>query len=432
LGEGKIVEVAVIGLGKIGLPLSVLYASKGHRVTGIDVNRKTVDSVNSSQAPFRGEEGLQTLLNKVVTSNQLRATGSFQESVPQADVIVVAVPLVVDQDKRPDFTAIDSATNAIGENLSENTLILYETTLPIGTTRKRLLPQLENLSNLREGIDFHLVFSPERVLSGRVFRDLRSYPKIIGGFSNAGLSRATDFYNSVLDFDSRPDLGRTNGVWELGSVEEAEMSKLAETTFRDVNIALANQFAIHADHFGIDIDNVIAACNSQPFSSIHSPGISVGGHCIPVYPELYLSTDPLGGIVRVARDINNGMPAMLVQRLANALGSLNEKRILILGLSYRPGVKEDAFSGTYVLVKELAAHGARPFVLDPLYSETEMEAAGLEYCKDLDVIDGIILHTAHPDFLELNSGMFPNLTAVMDGRIFLKPSDWVQVTLLSL
>jgi UDP-N-acetyl-D-mannosaminuronate dehydrogenase len=114
------------------------------------------------------------------------------------------------------------------------------------------------------------------------------------------------------------------------------------------------------------------------------------------------------------------------------LGSLNEKRILILGLSYRPGVKEDAFSGTYVLVKELAAHGARPFVLDPLYSETEMEAAGLEYCKDLDVIDGIILHTAHPDFLELNSGMFPNLTAVMDGRNFLKPSDWVQVTLLSL
>ena len=163
---------------------------------------------------------------------------------------------------------------------------------------------LEQGSGLVAGDGFHLVFSPERVLTGRVFADLRKYPKLVGGFSRGCEERGIAFYESVLDFDERTDLPRANGVWPMGSAEAAEMAKLAETTYRDVNIGLANQFAKFADKNGIDVYAVIEACNSQPYSHIHQPGIAVGGHCIPVYPRLYLHNDPDATIVAAAREAN--------------------------------------------------------------------------------------------------------------------------------
>ncbi|MEO5877578.1 MAG: nucleotide sugar dehydrogenase, partial [Streptosporangiaceae bacterium] len=153
----------------------------------------------------------------------------------------------------------------------------------MGTTRSRWAPMLATGSGLVPGADFPLVFSPERVLTGRVFADLRRYPKLVGGIDSSSADHGVRFYESVLDFDLRADLARPNGVWDLGSAEAAELAKLAETTYRDVNIGLANQFARFSDTVGVDVMRVIEACNSQPYSHIHRPGIAVGGHCIPVY-----------------------------------------------------------------------------------------------------------------------------------------------------
>src|SRR5690606_10511608 len=254
--------------------------------------------VNQGVEPFPGEAHLQEKLAELVPAGRLRATTDYADAVPGADAVVLVVPLFVDDEARPDFEWMDAATRSLGEHLTPGTLIAYETTLPVGTTRTRWKPLLEETSGLTEGTDFHLVFSPERVLTGRVFADLRKYPKLIGGLSDAGARRAREFYESVLQSDERPDLKRPNGVRELGSAEAAEMAKLAETTYRDVNIGLANQFALFAADHGIDVYQVIEACNSQPYSHIHRPGIAVGGHCIPVYPRLYLSTDPDADIVR--------------------------------------------------------------------------------------------------------------------------------------
>ena len=157
--------------------------------------------------------------------------------------------------------------------------------------------------------DFHLVFSPERVFTGRVFADLRKYPKLVGGVNPASAARGVAFYEQVLDFDERADLPKPNGVWDLGSAEASEMAKLAETTYRDVNIGLANQFAAFAEANGIDVYAVIDACNSQPFSHIHRPGIAVGGHCIPISPRMYLWNAPAATVVRAAREANAAMPA---------------------------------------------------------------------------------------------------------------------------
>jgi nucleotide sugar dehydrogenase len=278
------VKVAVVGLGKIGLPLAVQFAGRGYRVVGVDIDERVVDAVRQSRPPFPGEAELAERLAHVVGTGVLEATTETVTAVAASDVVVVVVPLYVDARGEPDFSSIDAATAEIGRGLRPGTLVTYETTLPVGTTRDRLATGLSRVSGLRAGSDFFVAFSPERVSSGRVFADLARYPKLVGGIDEASAGRAVAFYAGGLKFDRRPDLPRPNGVWDLGSAEAAELAKLAETTYRDVNIGLANQFALHADRVGVDVDKVIEACNSQPFSHIHRPGIAVGGHCIPVYP----------------------------------------------------------------------------------------------------------------------------------------------------
>jgi nucleotide sugar dehydrogenase len=287
-------------------------------------------------------------------------------------VVVVVVPLFVDIEGLPDFGALEEATKSIGQGLRPGTLISYETTLPVGTTRTRWKPLLEQESGLTEGLDFHLVFSPERVLTGRVFADLRKYPKLIGGLSEAGAKEVIAFYEGVLDFDDRPELPRPNGVWDLGSAEAAEMAKLAETTYRDVNIGLANQFAKFAGANGIDVYSVIEACNSQPYSHIHTPGIAVGGHCIPVYPRLYLWNDPEATVVRAARQANADVPAYTVQLAKEAYGDLAAARVVVLGAAYRGGVKETAYSGVFEIVRNLRDEGASARVSDPMFTSHEL------------------------------------------------------------
>jgi nucleotide sugar dehydrogenase len=424
--------ISVVGMGKIGLPLAIQYASKGHTVTGVDISQKTVDLVNAGQEPFPGEAGLAEALPKLTQKGLLTATTSYESAIPPSDAVVVVVPLFVDAKDQPDFGWMDSATKSIGTNLAANTLVIYETTLPIGTTRNRWKPMLELESGLKEGQDFHLVFSPERVLTGRIFEDLRKYPKLVGALSSQGAKEAISFYNSVLEFDARDDLAEGNGVWDLGSAEAAEMAKLAETTYRDVNIALANQFALHAQKVKVDIYRVIEACNSQPFSQIHRPGISVGGHCIPVYPRLYLATDHSGGVVDAARKLNAEMPKRLIKELASRIGDFHNVNVLVMGVAYRPGVKESAFSGVFDLVLELEGLGATAWVVDPLYSEEEILNLGLRPYDPLIPPRALIVHTDHKEFLDFEQSEFPNVELVLDGRNSGIGKDWSDIELIRL
>jgi nucleotide sugar dehydrogenase len=427
------VRVSVIGLGKIGLPLAVQFAQSGQEVIGVDVNAKTVDLINQGLEPFPGEANLAERLHDLVPAGRLRATTDYSDAIPGVDVIVIAVPLFVnDTTWEPDFGWMDSATRSIASHLTAGSLISYETTLPVGTTRHRWRPMLEEVSGLKEGHDFHLVFSPERVLTGRVFSDLRRYPKLIGGLDAAGAAEARAFYEAVLQFDERPDLARPNGVWDLGCAEAAEFAKLAETTFRDVNIGLANEFALYADTIDVDIYQVIEACNSQPYSHIHQPGIAVGGHCIPVYPRLYLSTDPNADIVRTARLLNASMPQRAVDRAVELLGSLQGFKAVILGAAYRGGVKETAFSGVFPLSDALRAQGADVGVHDPFYSDEELAALGLDAYHVGEPADVVIVQTDHADYHDLGSADLPGVRLLIDGRRITDPARWTGVPRLVL
>lgn len=420
-------RIAVVALGKIGLPLAVQFAEKGHTVIGCDVNATTVELVNNGIEPFPGEAFLQEKLARVVGAGHLRATTDTAGAVGDSEAVVIVVPLFVDAEGVPDFGWMDAATRDVARGLTAGTLVSYETTLPVGTTRTRFAPMLEDGSGLRAGVDFHLAFSPERVFTGRVFQDLRRYPKLVGGLTESCGRAAEEFYGAVLDFDVRDDLARPNGVWNLGSPEASEMAKLAETTYRDVNIGLANQFALFAQDHGIDVYAVIEACNSQPFSHIHRPGIAVGGHCIPIYPRMYLWNDPAATVVRAAREANAQMPTHTVDRLERLVGPLSGKTVVVLGAAYRGGVKETAFSGVFPTVAELTRRGARAVVHDPMYSDAELGHEGLAPWHFGEHADAAILQADHPEYRNLASADLPGVTVILDGRNTIASADGMKV-----
>ena len=423
-------RICVVGLGKIGLPLAVQYAGKGHQVVGVDVQQTVVEQVNAATEPFPGETDLAARLAAAVSAGRLRATSSHAEGVAGADAVVMVVPIYVDeQTGQPDYGWMDAATRAVAAALRPGVLVAYETTLPVGTTRGRWKPMIEEVSGLVDGQDLDVVFSPERVLTGRVFADLRRYPKLIGGLTERGAAKARAFYEAVLDFDPRPDLARPNGVWDLGSAEAAELAKLAETTFREVNFRRAQQFARFAATAGIDIRQVIEAANSQPYSHIHRPGIAVGGHCIPVYPRLYLSTDPDATVVSAARAANAAMPGYAVGLLQGALGSLQDAAVVVLGASYRGGVKETAFSGVFPTVAALREAGARVWVHDPLYDADELRRLGLEPYQGQQV-DAAILQADHDEYRTWGEQQLPGIRVLVDGRNITDPARWAGVSRL--
>jgi nucleotide sugar dehydrogenase len=417
-------NVCVVALGKIGLPLAVQIASKGHRVHGVDINERTVEQVNAGEEPFPGEAELATRMAEVIANGLLTATTDGVAAVRASEAIIIVVPLIVDEKSQPDFSAMDAATRTIGEGLQKGTLVSYETTLPVHTTRERFGPMLEELSGLTLGEDFFLCHSPERVYSGRIFSDLKRYPKLVGGTDPESTRRSVDFYESILDFDERPDLGRPNGVWDLGSAEAAELAKLMETTYRDVNISLANEFAIFSDRIGVDVYKVIEASNSQPFSHVHQPGIAVGGHCIPVYPRFYLSTHTDAKIPANARIVNEAMPAYAVDLLEQQIGDLTDLKVVVLGAAYRGGIQEIAFSGVFGTVDALKAKGAKPVVQDPLYSDAELARMGFEPYHFGEDVDAAILQANHDEYLTLSPAQLPGVRGLVDGRAFVDPVAW--------
>jgi nucleotide sugar dehydrogenase len=412
-------RAVVVALGKIGLPLAAKIAMAGHDVVGCDVDPQVVELVNRGREPFPGEAGLADALTELVGSGRLRASTRTTEAVSAgADLVVAVPPLIVDADANPDFMILDAVVADIARGLQPQTVVSIETTIPVGTTRTRISPSLAELSGLRPEEDFFCVHSPERVYSGRIFADLETYPKLIGGLSETGERRAAELYGAFLAAEIR----------RLGSAEAAELTKLAETTYRDVNIALVNEFARFADRHGIDLGLVIEAANSQPFSHLHQPGVAVGGHCIPVYPRFYLSGDPAARLPAVARAVNEAMPAYVVDVLDEALsgsvgGGLAGARVLILGVSYRGGVKETAFSGAFPLAAELRARGAVPVATDPLYDADELRALGFEPW-DGEAVAGAVLQADHRQFTVLAPPDLPGLRVLVDGRGTLDPEVW--------
>jgi nucleotide sugar dehydrogenase len=405
------VKIALIGAGKMGLPLACQMAHRGGEVVACDINERLVAAINSGRMPFE-EPGVGEILARTVAAGALRASVNVPESISWAEVVVTIVPVLLTSLREPDLQIIESITRTIASHMRPGQMISYETTLPVGTTRRKLLPLLE-ASGYRAGSDFDLVFSPERVKSRLVLQHLSQVPKIVGGVNEASARRAEDFYHTYL---GAPTIN-------VGALEAAEFAKLAGMIYRDVNIALANELAAYAEVANLDFHSIVAAANTDGEAALLTPGIGVGGHCTPVYPYFVLHDARRRGIDMAlserARCINDNQPRRMLHRAVEDGESLAGENLLILGLGFRPGVKEHTLSPAFLIREEAIRCGAAPFLHDPLYDDDEIRKHGFAPMK----LDGplppiVVLNTAHPEYSRVDFADWRErgVRTVVDGR----------------
>ena len=418
-------NVAVIGAGKMGLPLACQIASNGARVIACDVNAAVVAAIQDGRMLFE-EPGVEVLLRNARQAGTLIATTDLAEGVKTADVVIVIIPVLLTSHNTADTRVIEQVTQQVASSLRRGMMVCYETTLPVGTTRNCLRPLLEN-SGLRAGVDFDLVFSPERVKSQIVLQHLTKNPKIVGGVSPASAERGTAFYHQYL---GAPTIN-------VSTLEAAEFAKIAGMIYRDVNIALANELSAYAEAVGVEFATARSAANTDGESFLLQPGIGVGGHCTPVYPYFILADAERRrtptALTASARSINDHQAARLLERVERLGAQLTDREVLILGLGFRPKVKEHTLSSAFRIGDAARERGARALLHDPLYSEAEIENFQFQAWdwNSERMPEVVVLNTAHPEYREPDFQRWRSRGAryIVDGRNCWQPAAVVKAGL---
>jgi len=398
-------EIAVIGLGYIGLPTAIMFANAGFRVTGYEIRRSVVESINSGKAHIVEPE-IDDLLKKAIENGTLRAT-SDPNDIKGKDVYIICVQTPLREDKTPNLEFLRSAVETVAKVMKKGSLVIIESTVPPLTTVK-MAGLIEELRGFRAGKDFYMVHAPERVMPGRIFKELVYNSRIFGGITPESAELAEKLYRSFV-----------RGQTFKTSSTVSEVVKLMENTFRDVNIALANEFALLAHQYGIDVFEAIELANTHPRVKIHVPGIGVGGHCLPKDPHLLVwPAERDFGLIRLAREINDSMPLLTRELLFNALGEVNvppnDAVITILGLAYKGNSDDTRNSPAFALIDAIKADVAEVRTYDPFVGGTHQN---LE--EALNGADAVVIATDHTAFKSLDweeLGKLMRTRILVDGR----------------
>jgi len=348
-------KICVLGLGYIGLPTASAFARSGISVTGVDNNPKIVESLQKGVLHIK-EPGLDAFVQEAFQSGRLKVVSKPEK----AEAFIIAVPTPIYHDKSADLSFVKSAAESIQPVLERGNLVVLESTSPPRTTRDIVAPILEH-SGLKAGTDFLLAYSPERVLPGQIIRELTENARVIGGVDRASAEAGRDLYRAFA-----------RGEIVLTDATTAETVKLMENTYRDVNIALANEMLRLGEEFGIDIWEAIATANLHPRVKIMQPGPGVGGHCISVDPWFLVEAAPsLTSLIRTAREVNDSQPEYVVRRVESILGNLAGRKIAVLGLTFKADVDDIRESPSVEIVRLLSARGAEVTTCDPLAPEVD-------------------------------------------------------------
>lgn len=387
-------DVAVIGLGYVGLPLAIQATSSNLKVYGYDIDENKISDYNLGKSTIED-----------ISDKELKASlekGLFLSSDPkylsESETIVISVPTPL-TDYQPDLSYVKAAAETIAKNITKNQIIILESTTYPGTTVEVLIPVIEEISNLKAGVDFFVGYSPERIDPGNDTWNFKNTPKVISGINDESLSKIENFYEQIID-----------SVVRVSGTKEAEMVKLLENTYRHVNIALINELAILCNMLEIDIWEVVNAAKTKPFGfESFRPGPGVGGHCIPVDPN-YLSfkTRQIGKPVRfveLAQEINNSMPSYVVSRLLEKMNLLEKpfknSKILILGVAYKKDIGDVRESPAIGIIENLFERGVNVKYYDPFVDSILVNKKYVEKEDSFDNIDKydlVLVHTAHTDF----------------------------------
>lgn len=392
-------KVGVVGLGYVGLPLALEKSKSGYQVIGFDVQQSRVDMIN------RGENYIGDIIDKefesAIASKSLVATLDYSK-ILELDVVTICVPTPLDEHYQPDISYVENSGREIAKYLHKNMLVVLESTTYPGTTREVLMPILET-SGLKCGQDFYLAFSPERVDPGNKIYNTKNTPKVVGGMTPQCTEIAAALYEIVLEGE----------IHRVSSPEVAEMEKILENTYRNVNIALANEMAILCDRMGINVWEVIDAAKTKPYGfQAFYPGPGVGGHCIPIDP-FYLTWkareyDYHTRLIEVAGEINNYMPEYTVERAMKLLNeegkALKGSKVLLLGVAYKQDIDDLRESAALKVIENLEKYGAIVQYNDPYIPKFQDKKSGKQYLslelteENLKSVDLVIITTMHTGY----------------------------------
>ncbi len=411
----KIEKLVLLGLGYIGLPTACTFANHGVKVIGVDVQETIVETLNSGKIHIH-EPGLLSAMKKALSFNTLEISLQPQE----ADAFIIAVPTPFYDEKKADLSYVKAAAQTVVPYLRKGNLVILESTSPPLTTQNVLVPILER-SGLKAGTDFMVAYSPERVLPGKILTELVENARVIGGVNPESAQAGKELYSIIV----KGEIITTDAV-------TAEMVKLMENTYRDINIAIANEFARLADRFGVNVWEAIDIANLHPRVEILRPGPGVGGHCISVDPWFLIEAAPdLTHLINAARIVNDSQPHFVIKDLEVLLGTIKGKRISILGLAYKPDVDDLRESPAIEIARLLQQKGAYVCAFEPNNHNCLLDGIKIAITLEDCIADGdlLLVLVAHKEFKRLTPTMLHNNTKarviydavnVIDSQDFMK------------
>lgn len=374
-------DVCIYGLGYIGLPTAAVLADRGYDVTGYDIDEELLRSLRDGTM-IPEEQGLAALVTDGLTSGAL----SLSDTPVEARYHVICVPTPLQEDTRTvDTGSVEAATRDVTSHLTPGSTVILESTVPPGTTTEIVEPILES-SGLLAGEDFGLAFSPETVLPGNILAELKSNDRIVGGIDDASTAAGAALYESLTD-----------GEIHETDATTAEMAKLTQNTFRDINIAFANELTKIARENAVDSGELIELANTHPRVSVHHPGPGVGGHCIPIDPWFLIEDSEHGELIETARQVNESMTEYVIELLRAELGTLQDRTIGVLGIAYKGNVSDARESPGLRVVNHLRQdNGTTVLINDPHINDGNFESVPLD--ELLEQVDGIIVTTDHDEY----------------------------------
>jgi UDP-N-acetyl-D-mannosaminuronic acid dehydrogenase len=402
-------KICVLGQGYIGLPTALLFANNGHEVVGIDVNKRVVDTLKAGKMPFE-EKGFQELLDGAIARKAFRA----ESLVEEADTFLVAVPTPFDSEMRmADLKYVVSACEMIVPHLKKGNLVIIESTIPPKTCDKQVKQILEK-STLKMCEDFYISHCPERAIPGNTLHEMVYNDRVIGGVDEKSTQLTADLYSSFV-----------KGNLHLTTSTTAEMIKLMENTFRDVNIALANEFAQIADDYGIDVWKAIEIANKHPRVKILKPGPGVGGHCIAIDPWFLTENANNSSLIMMSRQINDSMPQYVLKMVKEMLAGVENPTITVFGVAYKGDIADTRATPAKKFIKLAEKEGFKVKIYDPFVKEWSYPTLGLE--EAVEGSDCIVVLTDHSEFREMDPreflGKLKNL-GIIDTRNIINLKLW--------
>ena len=430
--NSKNLRVCVVGIGRIGLPTALSFAKSGLPTIGVDINESLVKKINSKNFPLKDEPGYEEIFNDVLDSKIFSATTKIEDAVPKSNLILLSLPTPMDENNIPDYSALRNVASKLSEILSPNSLVIVESTIEPGFIEDEMVDITSKSDKLKVGENFLIGVCPENATPGEISHDFTNLPRLVGGINDNVAKIIKMIYKFVFSVE----------LIEMPNCKTANAVKLTTNVFRDINIAFVSELALMFDKLGIDTNKVLEAAKKKYNFQIHYPGAGVGGPCLPINSYQLLNTAKKAGvklnIIESGRKINEKMPDHVVELISNAFKecqkTIQNSEIIILGVSYKPNVKDIQLTPAQEIIKKLQDLGAKIRIYDPYFSSQQVFGITVE--EDLENIisnvDAAVIVTGHDEFKKLQLSLFTKMRnpILIDTRGIVEPISAEQEKLI--